>query len=130
MNMEPLTITFTIIFLGLTFTMVFTLGKMLIADIKSVFFFNPGKITFKDKKDVWTLTECERKSIIDPKNHSCNHTSKHNLLNYFVPYIITQHKTKIKENLEIIKKPQIVKYVMSGKFNKNTDLKEYYKGRK
>ena len=29
-----------------------------------------------------------------------------------------------------IKKPQIVKDVMSGKFNKKTNLNEYYKGRK
>jgi hypothetical protein len=54
-------------------------------------------------------------------------------------YWLTNKKEEIEEEItrnsleyeiEEIEKPQIVKDVISGKFNKKTNLKEYYKGRK
>ena len=102
-----------IIMLLITLAIVYNFGKMLLIDSIELFCFNPSKITFKDKREAWVLIECERNRIKNPLNHKCNH-SYHNLLNDF----------------PVIKKPQIVKDVISGKFNKNTNLKEYYKGRK
>ena len=102
-----------IIMILITLAIVYNFGKMLLIDSIELFCFNPSKITFKDKRDAWVLIECERNRIKNPLNHKCNH-SYHNLLNDF----------------PVIKKPQIVKDVISGKFNKNTNLKEYYKGRK